>query len=376
MPITVQLVESKADMKKFIEFPYGLYADYPNWIPPLRNDEWENFSRDKSPAYETAEAAFYLALDGKKVVGRIAGIDSQAANDKFKTKNCRFGWFECIDNLDVARALLEKVEAWGRSRGLETLTGPQGFTDFDPQGLMIEGFDETPTIVGGYNFSYYQALYEKLGLTKDIDYHEFTVSIPEKDPVPERLLVLGQRIKERSRVKLIEYKRVKDLVRERGEEIFALIDETFEEIYGAVPLTPKQVQYFIKKYIGFVDPQLVKLAVDDNNKMVGFLLTMPSLSRAFQKARGNLLPFGWFHLLKGLKTHEVLDFYLAGIKKPYQGTGLDLLLVLEIAKTATKLGFKRTESNLELETNTKVQNLWKHYNPRKNRHRRIYIKAL
>jgi len=376
MAITVKIVENKTQLKKFITFPFSLYKNTKNWIPPLKSDDWQAFDCTKNPAYETADAAFFLAYDNERLVGRIAAIDSKAANDKFKTNNVRFGWFESIDSFEVAQKLIAAAEAWGKKRGRETMTGPQGFTDFDPQGLMLEGFEHTPTIVGGYNHEYYQNFFPKMGFEKDIDYYEFSVTIPDSDPIPERLKELSERIRQRSHIKIIEYKKLSTLVRERAHEIFELLEETFEEIYGAVPLTSRQVDFFIKKYISFVDPRLVKLAVDEQNKLVAFMLTMPSMSAAFQKARGSLFPFGWWFLLKALKTYETLDFYLAGISKKHRGSGMDLLLTMEIAKTAKELGFKRTESNLELETNTKVQAMWKNFNPQQLRKRRIFKKVI
>ncbi len=376
MNISVQQVKDKKQLRKFINFPFLLYKNTKNWIPPLKSDEWQTFDSKKNPAYETANAAFFLAFENDRLLGRVAAIDSQAANDKFKTNNIRFGWFESIDSLEVAQSLLSAVETWGKKRGRETLTGPQGFTDFDPQGLLIEGFEHPPTIVSGYNHDYYQNFFEKMSFLKDIDYFEFSVTIPSEDPIPDRLKQLSERIRQRSHVKIIEYKKLRDLVKERGHEIFELLEETFEEIYGAVPLTPSQVDYFIKKYISYVNPKLIKLAVDEQNKLVAFLLTLPSMSKAFQKARGSLFPFGWWHMLQAFRTYDILDFYLAGISKKHRGSGIDLLLTMEIAKTAQALGFKRTESNLELETNTKVQAMWKHFNPKKLRSRRVYKKEL
>lgn len=376
MKVVVKKVENKKELKQFIDFPFTLYKNEANWVPPLKRDDWQTFERMKNPAYETAEAIFFLAFDHKgKVLGRIAGIDSRAANDKFVTNNIRFGWFESIDSLAVASALVEAVENWGKKIGRNSITGPQGFTDFDPQGLLIEGFEHTPTIVGGFNKDYYQHFFPELGYNKEIDYLEFSVDILD-DPVPERLKILSERIRQRSRIRLVEYDNLKDLIKERAHEIFDLLEETFQEIYGAVPLTSRQVDFFIKKYISFVDPRLIKLAVDEQNRLVAFLLTMPSMSWAFQKAKGYLFPLGFWYLWRALKTYDVLDFYLAGISKKHRGSGIDLLLTMEIAKTAQKMGFKRTESNLELETNTKIQATWKHFNPKQLRKRRIYTKQL
>ncbi len=371
----IKEVKTKKEVKLFVKVPFTIYKGHPYWVPPLIRDEMELFDKEKNPAYEYAESRLFIAYVNGKPVGRIAAILSHAANTKYGTKNIRFGWFDTIDDYDVAEALFERVETWGRELGMETVTGPHGFCDLDSEGMMVEGFDTLPTIICFYNNAYYPPFTEKFGFTKEIDYYEYVTPVPHEKGIPEKLLTLAERIKERTNIKLLEFKSNKDVLA-RGTEIFELIDEAFEEIYGTTPLTRRQIDYYVKKYISFLDKDMIKAAVNEKNEIVGFMFTVPNLSKGFQKANGRLLPFGWFHLLKAMKARDVVDFYLAGVKKKYQGKGIDLLMVVEIVKMAMEKGFRCAESNLELENNTKVQALWKHFNPVRKRIRRIYKKTI
>ena len=348
MPVTVKEVLNKKDLKAFVMLPFAMYKNDPMWVPQLIHDDMEIFDKEKNPAYENADSRLFLAYKDGKPAGRIAAIENRAANKKYHTKNLRFGWFDSADDPEVASALFKSVEGWAKELGMETITGPHGFCDLDPQGMLVEGFDQLPTIAGFYNFPYYQKLVEDQGFQKDIDYVEFRTQVPADMSVfPEKLLRLAERIQERGGFRLLKYSKKKDILN-RGKEIFHLIDEAFEEIYGAVPLTEKQVNYFIKKYFSFVDKDFLQMVVNEKDEMIGFMLAMPSLSRAFQKANGHLLPLGWWHILRALKKNDVLDFYLAGILKKYRGQGIDLLMVVEMARGAVGKGFRFTESNQEL----------------------------
>jgi hypothetical protein len=376
MSIEIKEVHSKKDLKTFVKIPFAMYKDNANWVPQLIRDDMEVFNRDKNPAFEKADARFFLALQDGRPVGRIAAINSRVANEKYNTRNMRFGWFDAPDDPEVAAALFQAVEDWARELGMDTLTGPHGFCDLDPQGMLIEGFDQLATIAGYYNLPYYPKLLEDLGFVKEIDYVEFRCQVPgDITAFPEKLLRLAERIKERGGVRLLKFKNKKDILG-RAQEFFHLLDEAFEEIYGAVPLTEKQIHYFIKKYFSFVDKDLFQAVVNEKDEMVGFMLSMPSFSRAFQKANGRLLPFGWWHLLQAMKKSDTLDFYLAGIKKSYRGQGVDLLMVVEISRKAIARGFRYTESNQELESNSKIQAQWKYFNPVQHKRRRIFKKSI
>lgn len=376
MSITVKTVEAKKDLKAFVKFPFKIFKGNKYWVPQLTMDELEIFNRKKNPAYDSADSRLFLAYKDGVLAGRVAAINSIVANEKYKTKNLRFGWFDSIDDQKVADALLNAVESWGRELGMETLTGPHGFNDLDPEGMLIEGFDRLQTIAVYYNHPYYKNLVENFGFEKEIDYIEFTADIPKEGEIPEKLLRISDKIRERTKLRIIKFKSKKELVKVWAAQVFDVLEEAFEDIYGSVPLSEKQVNYYIKKYFTFVEKDLIKVVVNEEDKVVGFIIALPSLSRAFQKANGKIFPFGWYHLLKGLKERETLDFYLAGIRRSYQGRGLGLLMILEIAKVAREMGFKRVESNPELEDNKKIHGQWKYFKHEQHKRRRIFKKKI
>lgn len=376
MAVEIKEVQSKSDLKHFVMLPISLYKKHPLWVPQLIRDELEIFDREKNPAFEYSDCKLFMAYKEGKLAGRIAAIDNHAANEKYKTKNLRFGWFDSIDDPEVAAALFAAAENWARELGLETMTGPHGFCDLDPQGMLVEGFDQLPTIAGYYNHPYYPRLLEALGFAKEIDYVEFRAQVPaDMSAFPEKLVRLADRIRERGNLRLLEFKKKKDIL-DRAVELFHLLDEAFDEIYGSVPLTERQIHYYVKKYFSFVDKDLIQAVVNDKDEMIGFMIAMPSLSNAFRRANGRLFPFGWWHLLRAFKNNDVLDFYLAGIKKSYRGLGVDLLMVVNMARTAVAKGFRFTESNQELETNNKIQAQWKYFDPVQHKRKRIFKKEL
>jgi hypothetical protein len=375
--VGIQIIEvsSKKEIKQFIKLQFDLYKGNPYFVPPLIRDEIEIFSRSKNPAYAVCDGRIFLALKDGVPAGRIMAINNKPANKKWGTKDLRFNWFECINDYDVAAALLNNVEEWANELKMETISGPHGFCDFDPQGLLIEGFDKLATIASFYGMPYYKDMFEKYGYEKEIDYVEFLSTSPEPGKFPEKLERMSKLILERYNYKVLEFRNLKE-VKKRAWEMFDLLEESFSEIYGTVPMTKEQTTYYYKKYIPFVNKDLVKFVVNHKDELIGFTISMPSLSKAQQKANGRLFPFGIFHLLKGLKTHEILDFYFAGVRKDYRGLGVDTLISTEIAKSALKMGFKYAESNQELENNSKIQALWKFFNPVMHKRRRVFTKMV
>lgn len=371
MSIEVKEVRGNKEMKDFLNIPFEIYKDNKYWVPELVSVEKETFNPKKNPGYQGAETKLFVAYKDEKLVGRIVGINSIIANKKYNTKNLRFGWFESINDKDVSEKLFDAVIGWAKELGMDTITGPHGFTDLDKEGMLIEGFKELPTIAVYYNHPYYPELVENSGFEKEIDYWEFKTMVPHEKGIPPKLLRLADRIKERSNVRVLHFKSKKQLM-SRAEEMFILLDETFEEIYGSVPLNREQISYYVKKYITFVDKDMIKAIINEDDEMIAFMITLPSLSEAFKKSKGKIFPFGWYRILKALRTNKILDFYLAGIKKKYRGTGVDLMMVIEIVKSALKKGFIFAESNPELETNKKVHAQWKYFDPTLHKKRRIF----
>ncbi len=374
MSTVISTVKSRSDLKSFILFPHGLYRGNPYWVPPLIRDEMDSLSPDCNPAFEQAEARLLLARRNGRIVGRVAAILSHAANAKYGTKNLRFGWFDSIRSLEVAKSLLDAAAAWGRERGMTTMSGPHGFTDLDPEGMLIEGFGERATIATIYNHPYYPLLLEACGFRKDVDYVEFQAAVP--DSLPDRLERLSQWSARRNRWSLVKCRTARELRRRFGRKMFDLLDESFEELYGTVPLTPKQKDYYIAKYLPFARPELIKTVCGPDGELAGFMIALPSLSAAFQKARGRLLPLGFLHIFRALRRFDAMDFMLAGVRKEYRSRGIDLLMVLDMFRSALAGGVRTAESNPELETNARIQNEWKIVANRRHKRRRIYRKAI
>lgn len=372
MSVDIKEVTSKSEIKKSVLFQFELYKDNPYFVPQLIRDEVETLSK-KNPATELSDMKVFLAYRDGKIVGRIVGIINHPANKKWGTKNIRFGWIEMINDFEVTSALFNAVEKMGKEAGMETITGPHGFCDLDMQGMLVEGFDKLATIASYYHHPYYSELTERYGFTKDVDYLEYFSTTPAE--LPEQLLKVAEWIQRKGNYRLLKYNKVSEY-KKRGKELFNLLEESFSELYGTVPLSNKQVDYYINKYISFIDKNLIKIVVTEKDEMIGFLITMPNLSKAYQKAKGKLLPLGIFHLLKGMKNREVLDFYFMGVKKEYRGKGIDVLMAAEIVKTAIELGFKHAESNQELEWNNRIQSQWKFFNPVLHKRRRIYKKNI
>ena len=371
----IQEVKTTHQLKEFVTYPLSLYWNHPFYIPPLIRDEINIFSPAKNPAYENCETRLFLVFYQERCMGRIAGIISHVSNEKYQEKNIRFGWFDTINDLTSAQLLFSAVEEWGKQKGMTTCTGPQGFTDLDPAGMLIEGFNELGTMATIYNYPYYLNLVEKCGYEKFIDSLEFQTLVPYEKGIPENLEKSAEWVKKRYRFHLLEFKTKKEALK-RGMELINLIDESYADLYGTVPLTEKQKNYYIKKYLPYIQTDFIKAVANENNEMIGFMITMPSFSQALQKARGKLFPFGFWYLLKAMKTYHILDFYLAGVKKEYRNKGVDILMVYEITKTAMKFGFSYSESNPELETNKKIQNEWKHFKPSQHKRRRIFRKRI
>jgi len=374
MSLEIREVRTAKEMKAFVKFALKLYKNNPFHVPALTFDEVNTFNPKKNPAFEFCESACFVAVRDGKIVGRIAGFINYNANKWWKVQNARFGWFDFIDDLEVSKALLDTVEAWGKKKGMNALTGPMGFTDMDHAGMLIEGFELLGTFATLHNFPYYPVHMEKLGYAKDVDWKEFQITMPES--LPDRYARMSAIVSEKYELHAVKEKSRKKLVKKYGEKIFKLWNDTYNVLYGFSPLTDKQVQYYIKMYLSFVRPDLISVIVDKEDNVVAMGITLPSLSKAFQKANGSIFPFGFIPLLKALRKNDVVDFYLMGVHPDYQGKGVNALVFADLAPTFIKNGYKMAESNPELESNTKVQTLWTNLGPKHVRSRRVFKKEL
>jgi len=378
--IQIKKVETKNELKKFIEFHYDLYEGNVYDVPPLYSDEWNVLSKDKNPAFDFCEAEYFLALKDDKIVGRVAAIINHKANKKWERKDVRFGWIEYIDDIEVSKALLTAVEEYGRSKGMDTIAGPLGFTDMDPEGMLTMGFDKLGTIATNYNYDYYPKHFEQLeGWEKDVDYLEYKINVP--DQIPEKLVKLSEMIQKRYNLHIKKLTKKDIFEGGYGRKIFQLINSTYKDLYGYSELTDKQIDVYINQYFPYANLEFITVIEDGNkdNQIAGMGITIPSLSLALQKCkRGRLLPFGWWHMLKVIKftKTEGVDLLLLGFLPEYRSKGANALLFYDLIPRYQKYGIKWGESQVEMETNGGVQSQWDMFDTVNHKRRRCFKKKL
>ncbi len=373
MGIEIKEVVTKSDLKKFVKFPFILYKDNKYWAPPFLRDEIKILDRNINPAFEHCRSKYWLAYKDGVIAGRIAVIINNTLIEKWKVKKARFGWIDFIDDENVSRELLGKAESWVKENALEALEGPMGFTDLDEEGMLVEGFEEQGTYATTYNYPYYPEHLKKLGYEKQVDWLEFEIKVPEK--IPEKIVRVNNLILKRSKLHLLEAKNAKEY-KPYIPGFWAIIEEAFEELFGTVPLSEKQMKFYTDQYFGFIVPEYTKFILNENDEVVAAGLTFPSFTQALRKAKGHMLPFGFIHMLKAIKKPSTLDFYLIGVKKQYKGHGVISIMMNEINKNAIKNKIMVCETNPELEDNKPVQDMWKQYEHRQHKRRRCFIKTL
>jgi GNAT superfamily N-acetyltransferase len=369
MDIQIKEVTTKAEIKAFINFTDALYKDHPCFVPPLKFDEAATLNPRKNPAFDHCEARYWLAYKNNKVVGRIAGIINNAYIEKWKNRYIRFGWIDFEDDISISRLLLQQVENWAKEKGLTAIHGPLGFTDLDHEGTLIEGFDQLGTLASIYNYPYYQNHFEQLGFVKETDWVEYKLTADEV--VPEKLIKLASIVERRLKLTVIRAKKAKEIL-SYAPAIFELINDAC--LFGVTPLTQRQMDYYTKQYFSFVKVDYVTIIVDREGKLAAFGITMPSLSRALQKNKGRLLPFGFIHLLKAMKKNDMADLLMIAIRKDLQGKGVNAMLMKETYESYLKHGVTTVETNHELEDNARVRSQWEDFNAVQHKRRRCFIK--
>lgn len=376
MAIIIKKVSSKKELKTFIRFNYELYKGNPYSVPDLYDDMLNTFSPKKNAAFEFCEAEYFLAYKDNKVVGRVAAIINNRANQTWDKKEVRFGWIDFIDDEEVSSALLKAVEDWGKQKGMDTITGPLGFTDMDAEGMLIEGFDQLGTMATIYNYPYYPQHMEKLGFEKDADWVEFKLYVP--DQLPEKFVRISVIILQKYKLKIKKLTRKEIKEKHYGQKIFDLINEAYAPLYGFSKMTQGQIDQYVNTYLPLLDLRMVSIVETEDGELVAAGISMASLSKALQKAKGRMLPFGWFYLLKALfiKRPKVLDLLLVGVKPEYQSKGVNALLFYDLVPTFKKMGFVYGESNPELEENKKVQAQWSAFESVQHKRRRAFKKAI
>ena len=376
MPIIIKPVTTKREMKQFICFNYELYKDSAYAVPDLYNDVRDTLDPKKNAAFEFCEAQPFIALRDGKVVGRIVAVINHKANKAWNKKSVRFGWVDFIDDKEVVDALFLAVEEWGRERGMDEIHGPLGFTDFDPEGMLVEGFDRISTMALIYNHPYYPEHMKQLGYHKETGWGEFRITLP--DSIPDRHKQLSKLVIERNNLKVRKLT-LKQIRKERyGQKLFQLINQTYSILYGFSMLSEKQIDQFVDTYLSLIDPRMLTFIEDENGELIAAGISMPSIANALQKCRGELFPFGWWHLVKTMfiKRSDTVELLLIGVRPDYKNKGIPTILICDLLETYNRLGFKYAETNAMLETNTAVRSLWAPFEHEQHKRRWIFAKEI
>ncbi len=373
MSLEIRTVNSTSDLKEFIQFANKLYSDCPYYCPPLFFDEINVFDPSKNPALDVCEHQLFLAYKDNKIVGRIAAIINHRANEHWQCKKVRFGWMDFEDDMEVSRALLDAVRQWGKERGMTTMNGPVGFTDWDHQGLLIEGYEYLAPLASLYNYAYYEKHMEAYGLTKEADWVEYRVTPPKE--VPERLQKICNLVKERYHVRVNKVRSAIELKYKYGSSYMDLLDSAYQSLYNFQPMTQKQKDYYRDMYFPMLNFDFVTVVVNEKDEIVGVGVGMPDISEAVRKCGGKLFPLGWYYILRALraKKMEAFDLLLIGVRPDYQNKGINALILEDWIPYFIKYQISYAETTAMLETNTKVLGQLSLFEKKQHKRRRAYI---
>ncbi len=373
MAVTIKEISSKKEFSAFVEFPNKLFAKSPFYVPPIHTDELNTLLVDKNPAFEFCKAKYWLAIKNNQIVGRIAGIINYKYNKERNTNYARFGWLDFEKDEEVLQCLLNTTEEWAIKENMDYIHGPLGFTSFDASGILVEGFDELPTSFGRYNLPYYPELIEKIGYKKDVDWIEFRVKMPDK--VPDKIIKGSRAIQKRYNLRRLEIKKTKELLK-YSEELFEILNESYKGIYAFSTLSKKQIENLKKHFIPFLSPDYISIIVDKEDNVIGFGISIPSLSKALMKSKGKLFPFGYFRIWQALRKNDTVDLLLIGVKPEYQNKGVHAIIFEKIGQTFFNNKIKYLETTRELENNSAVKQLWSNFELRQHKRSRCYIKKI
>jgi hypothetical protein len=367
--INIKQVVSEKDLMDFIKFPMELYKNNPNFVPPLINDEKDIWNKDENPALLYSQAKQFLAYKNDKIVGRIAVMINNKEAQELGIKKVRFGWIDFVDDEEVSKALIDEAIKYAKENQIDKIEGPMGFTNLDKAGMLIMGFDKLATMIGIYNFEYYPKHLEKLGLVKEKEWVEFELQFP--DILPEKVEKFSSLIAQKYKLRTLKFNNKKEIL-PYVEPMFKLLDETYKSLSTYTPISDEQIKSYKEKYFSFIDKDYITCVADENDHLVAFAITMPSYSKALQKANGKLFPFAWWHFLQAGKKNDRANFYLIGIHPEYQRRGVTSMIFKSIQMNLKSKGIKFLETNPELEENKNVQVLWQDYHPVHHKSRRTY----
>ena len=376
MSVTIKTVETKADLKTFVKFPLELYKGCPYYVPNIYVDEMSALDPKKNPMSKYSKSAKFLAYKDGKIVGRVAAIINEIANRDWNHQEVRFGWIDFIDDKEVSKALIEAVIAFGKEYGMTQISGPLGFTDFDNAGCVVEGFDDISSFMLKYNYPYYGEHFEALGMAKVNDWLEYRIYVP--DQLPEKVTRAAGLVAERYNLHVRKISKKQVRKEHYGQKIFDLVNRTYNVLFDFTVLPPEVIDNYVDTFLGLLDLKFVTLIENAEGKLVGLAVCMPSLAKAVKKGNGYLFPFGWWHLLKSMyvKHEEAIEMLLIAVDPEYQNRGVHAIIFQDLITNIAKGGFKYGESNAEMETNNKVQNLWGDYRKEFKRRRRVFSKEI
>lgn len=381
--LRIKSVTTKSELKDFVRFNYSLYKDCQYAVPDLLEDTMDGFNPKKNAAFDFCEAEYFIAYKGKEIVGRIAAIINNRANQKWGTKIVRFGWIDFVDDMEVSKSLLDAVENWGKQRGMKEIVGPLGFTDLDPEGMLFEGYEKLGSMYTIYNFPYYNDHMNALGFTEDAIWVDRTIAIPnikgEHAANQQKFFRVAKLVQDRYGFKVHKFKSKKEL-RDSGYilKLFEIINTSYKDLYGYSNMTQKQMEQYAKQYLPILNTDLLSIIDNKEGEPIAVGVCMPNLSRAIQKAKSKLLPFGWWHIVKGLywKRSKTLDLLLIGTLPEYQDTGCISLIFADLIPIAQRLGFKIAECCPQLETNNKALSVWRSLDTEVTKKRHTWKKSL
>ena len=370
--IKIKEVSTSNDWNEFINLPFRIYQNNPYWVPPIKKNELKSFN-PSNDIFKTVEAKFLLAYKGDRVVGRVVAIVNWTEVNELKKAKARFGWLDYENDIEILKKLLQEVENLGKKYNLDYIEGPMGFSNMDKAGMLTKGFDYRATMIGIYNHEYYADHILQLGFKPEAEWLEYAINFDSIDV--EKSRKLRSIIETRYGVSCYQFKSINDLM-PHVDEMFDLINLTYAELQSFVPIEPFQVEHYKKKYLKFIHPDFISCVKDSKGKMIAFAITMPSFSKAFQKANGSLFPFGWWYLMQAVKKNDHAEFYLIGIDPEYQNKGINALIFTQLYDSYQKRGIKWVETNPLLEENIKIQQLWKNFNPEIHKKRKTFRKNI
>jgi len=373
--IEVIKVESKKNVKDFVMFPFELYKDCEYWVPPIINEEIDAMDANKNPVFKNAEAEFYLAYKDNKIVGRIAAIVNWVEIEEQKKNKLRFGWYDTIDDINVSKALMDKVLEFGKSRNLEFVDGPVGFSNMDKAGLLIEGYDELNTMITWYHYPYQKEHLNKLGFSKLAEWVEYKIKIFSAEEAPEKVKKFSKIIQERYNLKVVNFKSTKEII-PYVDKMFELLNVTYSNLQTYVTIKQYQIDFYKEKFIKYIHPDFIKCCLDENDNLIAFLITMPSFSRALKKINGKIGLMGYFHLFKAQHFNDRVSLYLIGVDPKYQSKGVTAVIFNELQQTFNNRGIVEVETNPELVENKAIQAFWKNYESTLHKRRATFTKSL